>query len=188
MPKPHNEKAVLVRAQLRRVKPAVWRRLLVPGGVRLDKFHLVIQTAMGWTNSHLHSFTVGRRIYGPVYEEDLEDTIIDVDETTMTLGEVVRTETQILYEYDFGDSWEHDVVVEDRLSTESVLKFAVCLDGKNACPPEDSGGPGGYRTMLASLADPADDEHDSYLQWLGGPFDPTVFSLAEVNAALQRLR
>ncbi len=180
--------AVLMRVQLRQVKPVVWRRLLVPGGVRLDKFHLVIQTSMGWTNSHLHSLTVGEVVYGPVYEEDLDDTIIDVDEMTATLGEVLGAEERLLYEYDFGDSWEHDVVVEDRLSTELVLKFAVCLDGKNACPPEDSGGPGGYRDMLAALADPADEEHDSYLQWLGGPFDPAAFSLAETNAALQRLR
>ena len=94
----------------------------------------------------------------------------------------------MLYEYDFGDSWEHDVVVEERATARLALKFAVCLDGQNACPPEDSGGGGGYEYMLASLADPADEEHDRYLEWLGGPFDPTAFSLAEVNGALQRLR
>lgn len=94
----------------------------------------------------------------------------------------------MLYEYDFGDSWEHDVVVEDRASGKVALKFAVCLDGHNACPPEDCGGRSVYEALLAALDDPANDEHDSMLEWMGGPFDASGFSLADANAALQRVR
>ncbi len=165
----------------------VWRRVLAPSGVRLDKFHLIIQSAMGWTNSHLHDLKVGQVNYGPQLE-DLDNDIADVDESTVALGEVSGAERRMLYEYDFGDSWDHDIVAEDWLSTKLALKFAICLDGQNACPPEDCGGPGGYEAMLAAIADPGDDEHDSFLEWPGGPFDPAVFSLAEVNASLQRIR
>lgn len=162
--------------------------MLVPGQVHLGKLDLMIQAAMGWTNSHLHCFRVGEVTYGPKFEDDFDDDVIEVDERTLTVDEALGQERRLVYEYDFGDSWEHDVVVEDRLVTKLALKFAVCLDGQNACPPEDCGGPSGYRSMLASLADPGDDEHQSYLDWLGGAFDPAEFSLAGANAALQRLR
>ena len=188
MPTRANETVLQLRAQLRDVAPAVWRRLLVPGSIRMDKFHMVLQAAMGWTNSHLHNFSVGQLTYGSHLVDDWEDGLAEIDEATVSLGDVLGTDSQMLYEYDFGDSWEHDVVVEERATARLALKFAVCLDGQNACPPEDSGGGGGYEYMLASLADPADEEHDRYLEWLGGPFDPTAFSLAEVNGALQRLR
>ena len=166
----------------------VWRRLLVPGAVHLGKLDLVLQAAMGWTNSHLHCFRIGKLSYGAKYVDDFDDEVIDMDEKTLTVSEAFEAERRLVYEYDFGDSWEHDVVVEDRLPARLGLKFAVCLDGQNACPPEDCGGPGGYRAMLESLADPSDDEHDSYLTWVGGHFDAAAFSLAEANAALQRLR
>jgi hypothetical protein len=91
------------------------------------------------------------------------------------------------YEYDFGDSWDHEIVVEDTVRLPRGLKHAVCLEGQNACPPEDCGGPRGYAELLAALADPEHAERDELLSWLGAPFDPTAFDLAEVNVALQRL-
>jgi hypothetical protein len=186
VPRPVSQTALQLRAQLNRVDPVVWRRLLVPGAVHLGKLDLMVQAAMGWTNSHLHCFRIGKLSYGPV--DDLTDGVIDRDEKTLTVSEAFEVERRVVYEYDFGDSWEHDVVVEDRLTSRLALKFAVCLDGQNACPPEDCGGARGYRSMLESLADASDDEHDSYLTWLGGPFDAAAFSLAEANAALQRVR
>ncbi len=174
-----------LRAQLKRVDPVVWRRLLVPGSVRLDKLHLVLQAAMGWTNSHLHCFRVGDLAYGTQFDDNPLD---ELDECSVSVTQVLRDERRFIYEYDFGDSWEHDVVVEDRSSLRLGLRFAVCLDGQNACPPEDCGGVPGYRAMLRALDDPADEERESYLAWLGGPFDPAHFDLAEANAALQRVR
>jgi hypothetical protein len=184
--RPASQSALQVRAQLRRVDPVVWRRLLVPGPVHLGKLDLMLQAAMGWTNLHLHCFRIGELSYGPV--DDLADDVIDMDEKTLTVSQAFEVDRRLVYEYDFGDSWEHDVVVEDRLTSRLALKFAVCLDGQNAWPPEDCGGARGYRSMLESLADASDDEHDSYLTWLGGPFDAAAFSLAEANAALQRAR
>ena len=186
MQRPASQSVLQLRVQLGRVDPVVWRRLLVPGTVHLGKLDLMVQAAMGWTNSHLHCFRIGKLSYGPV--DDLTDGVIDRDEKTLTVSEAFEVERRVVYEYDFGDSWEHDVVVEDRLTSRLALKFAVCLDGQNACPPEDCGGARGYRSMLESLADASDDEHDSYLTWLGGPFDAAAFSLAEANAALQRVR
>jgi hypothetical protein len=174
-----------LRVQLKGVDPVVWRRLLVPGRAHLGKLDLMIQAAMGWTNSHLHCFRFGELTYGTQFDDNPLD---ELDETAVTVAELLAEQRRFVYEYDFGDSWEHDVVVEDRTGTRLGLKFAVCLDGQNACPPEDCGGVSGYRSMLQALGDPDDDEHDSYLAWVGGPFDPAYFELAEANAALQRLR
>ena len=106
----------------------------------------------------------------------------------MSVRQALADQRRFIYEYDFGDSWEHDVVVEARSAHRLGLRFGVCVDGANACPPEDCGGWPGYRSMLEALDDPTHEEHESYLAWLGGTFDPTSFELAEVNAALQRVR
>jgi Plasmid pRiA4b ORF-3-like protein len=100
----------------------------------------------------------------------------------------VKGHRRFVYEYDFGDSWQHDVVVEATWTMPTGLKFAVCVDGQNACPPEDCGGPPGYALMLEALADPSHEEHDDFLGWVGGSFDPEAFDLAAANAALQRVR
>ncbi|HUS60668.1 MAG TPA: plasmid pRiA4b ORF-3 family protein [Acidimicrobiales bacterium] len=185
MPAKPSQAVIQLRISLQDVHPVVWRRLLVPGGVRLSKLHDMFQAAMGWTDSHLHSFRIGDELYGMQFDDYPED---EIDEKAVTVSEALRHHRQFVYEYDFGDSWEHDVVVEERTTTALGLKFAVCVDGQNACPPEDCGGSGGYARMLDALADPAHEEHDSYLKWADGPFDSTAFELAEANVALQRLR
>ena len=106
----------------------------------------------------------------------------------MSVLEALGAESRFVYEYDYGDGWDHDVRVEDLSRPRLGLKFAVRLDGQNACPPEDCGGPSGYRGMVDALRDPRHEEHDSYLAWFGGEFDPAFFELAEANAALQRVR
>ncbi len=162
----------------------VWRRLLVPGNVRLSRLHDVFQAAMGWTDSHLHSFRIGDALYGTQFDDYPPE---ELDEKSVTVVAALREQRRFLYEYDFGDSWEHEVVVEAIAEATLGLKFAVCLDGQNACPPEDCGGVGGYSMMLEALADPSHEEHDDYLTWVGGAFDPTAFELAEANVALQHL-
>lgn len=185
---PSRGQAVLqLRAQLRRVDPVVWRRVLVPAQSRLGQLHQVLQAAMGWTDSHLHYFKFGELTYTAHYD-DFDDELEALDEASVTVLEALGRHRRFFYEYDFGDSWEHDIVVEARSELAVGLKFAVCVDGQNACPPEDCGGPSGYKAMLEVLADPSDEEHEPYLAWVGGSFDPTHFDLAEANAALQRLR
>ncbi|MGA9077158.1 MAG: plasmid pRiA4b ORF-3 family protein, partial [Acidimicrobiales bacterium] len=166
-------------------EPEIWRRLLVPGSVRLDKLHLIFQTAMGWTNSHLHQFRMSNALYGMHVEEWDDDELHEIE---YTLAEVVRPGGEFLYDYDFGDSWKHQVVVEHASRTRPVLKFAVCTEGARACPPEDVGGTGGYAQLLEALRDPRHEEHEEYRTWVGEDFDPGLFDLAQVNAALQRIR
>jgi hypothetical protein len=145
----------------------------------------MLLAAMGWTNSHLHAFRVGDKRYGMCFDEYPEE---EVDEKGVTVLQALREERRFVYDYDFGDGWEHDVIIEELTWSYFGLKFAVCIDGQNACPPEDVGGPGGYSEFLDAISDPKHEEHESYLEWVGGSFDPAAFSVAAANAALQRVR
>ena len=151
----------------------------------MDKFARVLLAAMGWSNTHLHAFAVGNERYGMNYDDFPEG---EIDEKTVSVLQALRDERRFIFEYDFGDSWEHEVVVEELTRPPIGLKFAVCIDGANACPPDDVGGTGGYGEFLEAIVNPAHDEHANYLEWIGGSFDPTAFDLAEVNARLQKVR
>jgi hypothetical protein len=183
-PQPPGQSVFQLRLQLNDVDPIVWRRLIVPGSVRMAKLSEMLLAAMGWTNSHLHAFRVGDVRYGMNFDEYPDG---EIDEKQVTVLGALRDERRFVYDYDFGDSWEHDVVIEDLSWTYFGLKFAVCIDGQNACPPEDVGGPWGYTEFLAAIVDPDHEEHESYLEWVGEPFDPARFDLASVNAALQKI-
>jgi len=172
--------------ELDEVTPTVWRRVLVPTGVRMSRLHDMIQAAMGWTDSHLHVFTVGGARYGMCFDEHPEG---EIDEQTVTVLQALRGQKRFTYEYDFGDGWEHTITVEAEFRTPHALKFAICVAGENACPPEDVGGPGGFEYFLEVLADPMHEQREIYVRWNGGDtFDRTAFSLIEVNAALQKVR
>jgi hypothetical protein len=174
-----------LRIRLEGIDPVVWRRVLVPGSVRLAKLHAMFQAAMGWTDSHLHAFQIGGQLFGMCVVDWDED---EIDEREVTVVAALRDQRRFVYDYDFGDSWSHEVVVEDFRRLPIGLKHAVCLDGENACPPEDCGGAGMYAVLCEALADPSHEEHDEYSQWLGEAFDPAAFDLAVTNAALQRVR
>ena len=167
------------------IEPVVWRRLLVPGSVRLNKLHLMLQAAMGWENSHLHCFRIGESLFGTQFD-DYPDN--ELDEKSVTVLQAVADVPLFAYEYDFGDSWDHAVHVEDFWRLPIGLRHGVCVAGENACPPEDCGGAPGYAHLLAVLAQPDHEEHEHLLEWVGGDFDPEEFDLALVNARLQALR
>ena len=185
VPSPPGQGVFRLRITLVDVEPTVWRRILVPAPVRLAKLHDMFQGAMGWTNSHLHSFTIGDDRYGMQFDEYPEG---EIDEKQATVLRAIGEHRRFSYEYDFGDSWEHEVIVEEFVRTPLGLKHAVCLEGQNACPPEDCGGAGGYADLLEVLADPEHEEHDHLLGWVGGTFDATFFDLVAVNVALQHVR
>ena len=172
---------VRLKITLRGVRPPVWRRLVVPSSVTLAELHSVFQTAMGWTDSHLHSFAIGGVLYGDV--EDFDGRVGNENRTR--LSSVARSVSKFRYEYDFGDGWEHDVLVEQAQSDASVLA-PFCLAGRRACPPEDCGGPGGYEHLLEVLADPAHEDHAEMAEW-AGLFDPARFDLDETNDVLRML-
>jgi hypothetical protein len=170
----------------------VWRRLLVRGDVNLGLLHAVIQVAMGWTNSHLHQFTIGKKRYSAPMISGFMDfgEQPDLDEEKAVLMEVVpRVKTKFMYEYDFGDSWAHCVTVEKIHEPDTAHKgLAECLDGGYACPPEDCGGIGGYADLLEIIKDSEHEEHESMMEWLGGEFDPKAFDIEKVNKYLRKLK
>jgi hypothetical protein len=184
-PVPAGQNSFLLRIGLEEVTPAVWRRIMVPGSVRVARLHDMFQAAMGWTNSHLHSFTIGGQRYGMHFDDWPAG---EIDEKDVTVLQALRGQGRFEYQYDFGDSWSHVVVVEGVTVSRLGLKFAVCLDGQNACPPEDCGGSHGYAHMLEVLADPHHEDYRDILEWMGGSFEPGAFDLAATNAALQRVR
>lgn len=171
--------------------PEIWRRVRVSGDIRLKKLHWIIQTVMGWTNSHLHQFVVGHVCYiDPSFELERHGDEIVEDESRVPLRKVLPFPNSVLvYEYDFGDSWHHLVRVEcvsARGPNEPT--HPVCTGGQRACPPEDCGGLHGfYGQFLPAMLDPAHEEHQSMREWFGGDFDPETFDLNAVNAALKRL-
>jgi hypothetical protein len=164
-------------------RPPVWRRLLVPADIRLDRLHGVIQAAMGWENCHMHVFSDGSREWCP--DPDLGRG----DERRATLGQLLkRAGKRIRYTYDFGDDWEHEIVLEGVLAAEPGVRYPVCVTGNGACPPEDCGGVWGYEDLRKVLADPAHEQHTEMLEWLClqavAEFDPARFDVDEVNRAL----
>ena len=169
-------------------KPPIWRRLLVHSNISLSKFHDAIQYSMGWTDSHLHLFDKDGISYGVSDEEMGGDFGMDVaDEKKYTLSDLLLQEKDSLtYEYDFGDSWAHKVVLEKILPFEESTKRVRCIKGKRACPPEDCGGIWGYKNLLEIIDDPSHPERDEMLEWLGGSIDPEYFSLSETNRVLSR--
>jgi hypothetical protein len=177
-----------IKVTLEGSKPPVWRRLLVRSDITLAGLHDVIQAAFGWLDYHLHQFIVGELYFG-VPDPDYDDYLEMHDERKMRLHQITEHEGfKFRYEYDFGDSWLHQVLVEKILPPEPSQAYPVCLKGRRACPPEDVGGMWGYEHFLEAIADPEHEEHEDYLEWVGGEFDPEAFDLEEVNEALRALR
>jgi hypothetical protein len=169
-------------------KPPIWRRLLVRSDISLGKLHHIIQAAMGWWDEHLHQFIVGGMFYGlpvPEYNDDPELR----DERRVKLSQIASGEGfKFQYEYDFGDDWMHQVLLEKILPPEPGQAYPLCIKGRRACPPEDVGGIWGYAGFLEAIRDPEHSEHEEYVEWIGDEFDPEAFDLEEVNEALKALR
>jgi Plasmid pRiA4b ORF-3-like protein len=180
-----NKTVVTLRISLVDHTPTIWRRLLVPGEFKLSRLHEIFQAAMGREDYHLHSFEIDGQRYG-MPDPDWE--IDDIDERGVVFADVVTARTRFFCEYDFGDSWRHEVVTESGGPVPLVLKFTTCIDGQRACPPEDCGGTNGYDSLLEAIGDPSHEEHAHYVDWAGRAFDPEFFDLAVVNAAVQRVR
>lgn len=183
---PTKTKAVYrLKITLEECSPAIWRRIEILEDVKLTKLHDVLQVVMGWTDSHLHHFIVDGKFYclpDPNFQEDNRH----VDYRKLTLKDIATQEGfSFQYEYDFGDGWIHQVVLEKVLPAEEGVHYPRCLDGERACPPEDCGGTGGYADFLNAISDPKHEEHESMLEWIGGRFDPAKFNSAKINGALK---
>jgi Plasmid pRiA4b ORF-3-like protein len=174
-----------IKVTLQGSKPPIWRRMQVTSETTFAQLHRILQRVMGWEGSHLYRFVVGGMEYGdPRMLEEMEGE----DARRATLASLVQGEkAKFLYEYDFGDRWEHELLIEKVLACEAGKYYPVCLTGKRACPPEDCGGIWGYAGFLDAIQDPQHPEHEEMLAWVGGEFDPEAFDLDEVNRELQRL-
>lgn len=180
---------VQLRVELRGVKPLVWRRILVPENVTLAKLHGVLQSAMGWTGGHLHEYEIAHQRYGMLLDDEWPDAEPIIDERRVRLKPLIEDGLRrFTYTYDLGDGWEHAIKVEDLLMPATGGPRIVCIAGENACPPEDVGGAPGYSDFLDIMNDPRHEEHAAMMQWVGGPFDPAAFDLAEVNEALSTIK
>jgi len=168
-------------------KPKIWRRLLVPSSMLLSDLHKVIQTTMGWENYHLHHFKKDDKFYSPRTKDDpLWDDKNNLDYKKIRIHDLLLAEKdKIVYEYDFGDSWEHIIVLEKILPLDPTFKHPVCQAGKMRCPPEDSGGIDSYVDLLEKLQDPKSPGYSQAADWLGTEYDPEYFDREEINSMLR---
>jgi hypothetical protein len=177
-----------IHVSLREIQPLIWRRIELSSKTTLKQFHRILQIAMGWEDYHLHEYIVGGRRYGtpdPSYDERGEV----VRESGVQIAAVLpREKSEILYVYDFGDYWQHDIHVEAIFPPEPGIRYPRIVDGARSCPPEDCGGSGGYADLLEILLDPAHEEFEHMRQWAGLRFNAEVFSLKAANEGLQGRR
>lgn len=167
------------------IEPKIWRRVLVPSTISLPRLHRVVQATMGWLDYHLHQFIAEGANFGvpdPDFELDMEN------ERGVKLSKILKHEGgTIIYEYDFGDDWEHEVKLEKKLPFDDQISLPACLAGDRSCPPEDCGGIWGYQNLLAIIMDPRHEEYEEMLTWLGDDFGPEDCDIAEINNRLSRL-
>ena len=173
---------------LRDTDPAIWRRIETKD-VTLEQLHELIQTAMGWTNSHLHQFEIaGSRYTDPRFMMDGFDDFGAVDYSGMRVSDLVSehgAKLRMGYEYDFGDGWQHEVVLENATQSDPGIRYPRCIDGERACPPEDVGGVYGFADYVEGITDPNHSDHDVLLEW-GGPFAPAEFDATQATRRMKK--
>lgn len=177
----NNQTVYQLKITLKNIRPPIWRRIQVLSLTTLEQLHLIVQEVMGWDNYHMHSFSIAGIDYGqPQPDFNVRS------EKTVKLSQVVKGEkSKFFYTYDFGDSWEHEILVEKELPSTSDTNYPVCITGKRACPPEDCGGSWGYAELLEIIRDPSHPEYEERMEWVGESFNPDTFDINDVN---QRLR
>lgn len=182
---------ITLRIELVGTTPLVWRRITLDGRSSFANLHHVIQSAMGWHDAHLHQFRINNRYIGvPDPESDAPEWHTE-DERKVFLNRVLTDDAVFTYLYDFGDGWEHRLLVEEYDDSDDLR----CGDGdawvdagERACPPEDCGGVGGFQDFLEKLEDePYSDESKELREWAGLDYDPARFDRQAANAAIKRL-
>jgi DNA-binding transcriptional regulator YdaS (Cro superfamily) len=167
---------------------AIWRRIETKD-VTLEKLHELIQTAMGWTNSHLHQFEIaGSRYTDPRSMLGDLDDFGAIDYSGLRVSDLVTkhgAKLRMGYEYDFGDSWQHEVILEKVTEPEPGAKYPRCIDGEQACPPEDVGGVYGFADYVEAITNPKHGEYAEFLDWKG-PFDPAQFDAVKATRRMKK--
>jgi hypothetical protein len=176
-----------IKMTLKGIDPPIWRRIRTPD-CTLEELHEIIQLTMGWEFEHLYRFTIG----GVDYADPAMTSDGDVEDACGTrLSAVLPPENRrprFSYEYDFGDEWIHQLILEERLPPKEGVKYPICVGGQRACPPEDCGGPWAYSEFVEAVGNPDHRTHAELLEWVGGEFDPERFDQEAVNNELRRMR
>jgi len=176
-----------IKATLMGIAPLIWRRIQTQD-CTLVELHDLLQVTMGWEFEHPYRFIIGGVEYADLEmasEEDVQDAC---DTNLSAILPAQNRRPRFDYEYDFGDQWMHQLVVEERFPPEQGVQYPICVAGQRACPPEDSGGPWGYPDFVEAISNPDHRGHEEMLEWVGGEFDPERFDLESVNKKLRRLR
>ena len=175
-----------LKVTLEDVEPAVTRHIEVPLDIRLDRLHLTLQAALGWTNSHLWEIRAREVSWGT---PDPGWSGGPLNASKATLWEVIEdTGVKTLhYLYDFGDGWEHKIKLLAIDDGEAGAIYPRLLDAKGRCPPEDIGGPWGYGDFLEAIADPGHERHEELIEWYPSDFDPNDTPLESLKAAVVAL-
>ena len=170
---------------LKGLEPLIWRQIQVPETYSFWDLHVAIQDAMSWLDYHLHLFTMRNLLTGRKIKIGIPDDETPGDELAgwnQKIADYFLLENNTAdYLYDFGDNWEHTVVLEKILTREAGIKYPVCIAGERVCPPEDCGGTDGYFELLEIINNPFHEQHKEMLRWVGGKFDPTYFDPTKVK-------
>ena len=174
-----------IKITLMHTSPQIWRRILVPKNLNLERLHDAIQISMGWDFSHLFEFTVGDRQYGEP-DPDAPTGSKALRAKNLKLSTIIdRGIQQFAYLYDFGDNWEHEILVEKQIAADDGRRYPVFVHGEGRCPPEDVGGTDGFEEFLVAIKDTTHDNHTHYLDWAGGDYDPNTIDLEGINQGLE---
>ncbi|OPZ93308.1 MAG: Plasmid pRiA4b ORF-3-like protein [Firmicutes bacterium ADurb.Bin419] len=187
--------AYQIKISIKDIEPVIWRRLKIPGNITFQQLHQIIQAAFGWLDYHLYKFELNKTVVtvpddnyapGELYGED----ITELDSKITKINELFDANDICEYEYDFGDSWEHEIIIEKRLKDTRKNSVPECLGGARQRPPEDVGGTGGYEDFLRTIQDKKNPEREEMLTWAekdtrGRVYDPEYFSVNEVNRRIQ---
>jgi hypothetical protein len=174
-----------IKVELAGVRPPVWRRVLLSPEITLGKLHRVLQAVMGWEDSHAHAFVQDGRTYSdPRFE--LDGNVLD--ERSVSLGEILAEPgSRLIYLYDFGDDWKHELLCEGFVGSDVEGPYAICTDGARACPPEDCGGPYAYNDLLGVLKNPKHKDYVEMRAWVGADFDPEAFDPKAITKRLSAI-
>jgi hypothetical protein len=176
-----------IKMTLKGIDPPVWRRVHTPD-CTLEELHAIIQVTMGWEFEHLYRFTIGGVAYADL-EMTSDEEVEDACATRLSaVLPIENRRPRFSYEYDFGDEWIHQLIVEERFLPKADVKYPTCVGGQRACPPEDCGGPWAYSDFVEAICNPDHRRHEELLEWVGGEFDPEQFDQEAVNNELRRMR
>ncbi len=172
---------------LKNTKPPISRRIQVPETYNFWELHVAIQDAMGWFDCHLHEFVLPEHATSRTVLIGLPDDESEQGRATLPGWEVKvaaylsEGNASCRYTYDFGDDWEHDIVLEKVLPRKKGVEYPVCIAGKRACPPEDVGGPYGYAEFLKVISNPENQRYEEWMTWAGEDFGPELFDPKEAS-------